>query len=455
MAFWVRDKRFYLNLIALSLPIILQNIITHAVALADNLMVGRLGETDISGLFFGNRVFVLLQMVLFGLDATVTILAAQYWGRRDVGHIKDLVAIALRLALLLTLPVTAVVVGCPRWVMGLMTHDEGVVVSGAGYLRIVGVSYLFFSVTLMLICAMRSVEMVVIGMINSLVALVVNVSGNYLLIYGNCGFPAMGVRGAAMATVVSRIVEFAVVLGFVLKWDSNLRFTLNDIKRRNALIFKDICHYGAPLMGGQLVWAFNLYLRAFVTGRLEVEAMAAMGIADMFDILLCIGVFGLASAVIVVTGKTVGRGEFEKMKTQAKTLQVIFMGLGILCGLLAYAFNGAFLRCYNLQPETMAIARSIMTVLIVVVTFRCYQAPCLMGLVKAGGDTSFVFKNDFIFVFFVIVPSVLVAQYHFHAPPWVIYACLMCDQVLKCFVAVVKINSFNWMKNLTRPQEET
>lgn len=450
MAFWVKDKSFYKSLVVLALPIIFQNVITHSVTMADNMMVGRLGEVAISGLYIGNRIQAFLQILLFGIDSTIIILASQYWGKRDVDRIKTVISIAMRLSLGFTAVVTFLVLGFPTWVMGLFTDKADVMACGASYLQITGFGYMFFSASLLLICAMRSVEMVRIGLINSITALCVNVLGNYLLIFGNCGFPEMGVRGAAIATVVSRIVEFSVVLLFVLKFDKNVRLRFHDFRRWDKDILSDLVRYGAPLMGGQIVWLVNQFVKTIVVGYMDKTAMSAISITDVYDMLLCIGVFGLAAAVGVLTGKAIGQGDLERVKLQAKTMQVIFLCIGIFMGTFAFLFRKTFLSFYTLEPETLEVAQSVMAVLALTTTGRCYQGPCLMGLVKAGGDTSFVFKNDTVFVFFAVIPSAIIAQFVFGAPAWVVYACLMCDQVLKCFVAAIKINRFNWMRNLTR-----
>lgn len=448
--FWVKDKNFYRTLIVLALPIILQNIITHGVSLADNMMIGRLGETAISGLYFGNRIQMVLQILLVGFDSTIIILASQYWGQRNCDRIKDISSIATRLAFIFALFVSVLVMFFPRFVMGIMTNNTEVIECGASYLRWVGISYLLFSVTLMLISTMRAVEMVRIGLINSIVALFVNVIGNYVLIYGHLCFPALGVRGAALATDISRLVEFGVVLYYVVKIDTHLKLKAQDFRRWDRDILHDLVKYGLPIMGGQAVWAINQFMRAFVVGGMEKASIAAISVADMYDAVLCMGVFGLASAVGVIVGKTIGRGDYDEVRTQAKTMQVIFFGLGIIIGSIAYLARHLFLNCYNLEPNTLEIAEKLIVVLFFVIIGRCYQAPSLMGLVKAGGDTSFVFKNDTIFVFCVVLPSAIIAQFYYHAPEWVVYSCLLSDQILKCFVALVKINSFNWMKKLTR-----
>ena len=158
---------------------------------------------------------------------------------------------------------------------------------------------------------------------------------------------------------------------------------------------------------------------------------------------------GLSGAVGVITGKTVGQGLFEKMKEYAKTVQIMFLFVGILTGLGVYLIKSPFISLYNTSDESLMYANQFINVLAVTTVGTCYQAASLFGLVKSGGDISFVFKNDSIFVFCVVLPSAIISSF-LGAPAWVVYACLKCDQILKCFVAVVKINRFDWMKNLTR-----
>lgn len=448
---WFCDRATYRRLLLLAVPIILQNLITFGVGLADNLMIGRLGEVAISGLYVGNQFQIVLQTLLVGLESSVIIISSQYWGRRDTARIKDVVAIAMRLAICGMAAVAVLALVVPTWLIGLMTPDAAVIASGAQYLRILALSYVFFGVSQTLLAAMRSVEVVRIGLINSLVALLMNITLNYLLIFGNCGFPALGVRGAALATLISRLAEMSVVVFYVWRIDTRLRLRLPDFRRWDRDIFRDLLKYGLPLMGGQIVWAVNNFAQTAIVGQMASPVIAAVSITGMLDRLVGMGVFGLAAAVGILTGKMIGAGELDQVRAWARTMQLLFLSIGMLCGALIYIGHDVFLGFYRLEPGTIAVARSLMAVLSIAIIGRCYQAPCLMGLVKAGGDTSFVFKNDTVFVFLVVLPSAFLALTVFAAPPWVVYACLLSDQVLKCFVAVVKINSFNWMKNLTRP----
>lgn len=438
------------SLFVLAIPIICQNIITFGVALADNVMVGRLGEAAINGLYIASIIQFTLQMILSGVDSAMSVLTAQFWGRNDTESIKTIVAICTRAALAIALVATLATFFFPREILSLLTDEPDTIREGARYLRTLSVSYTIFAATMLLISAMRSVEVVRIGLVNSIVALICNVGLNYLLIEGRLGFPALGVEGAAWATDISRIVEFSVILIFVLRLDSRLRIRVPDFFRRDPALTQKLIHYGTPLMAGQIVWAINKFAMRAIVGHFAPSSTAAISIAECLDSLLWVGTVGLAAAMAILTGKMIGaNAELSLIKRYARSMQCVFASIGILSFLTVHLIGDLFLSFYSIQPETIATAKTFLVVLSFAVLGRSYQAPCLMGLVKAGGSTSFVFKNDTFWVFCFVLPSALLARYAFHAPDWVVYACLLSDQVTKCAVAFIKINRFHWMKNLT------
>lgn len=187
-----------------------------------------------------------------------------------------------------------------------------------------------------------------------------------------------------------------------------------------------------------------------ILGRFPASVTTAVSVANTMNALAFVTINGMSAAVGIITGKTVGAGRTELMKEYARTVQIMFLVVGFLTGgtvfLLRYPFVGLYA---GISAEAVTRSIEFITVLSVTMIGTCYQAACLAGLVRAGGDVGFVFKNDTIFVFLVVLPSAMLAAW-LGAPPWVVWACLKSDQILKCFVAVFKINSFNWMKNLTR-----
>lgn len=449
MAVFTKDRSFYRSLVTLAVPISLQNLVTFAVSFADNVMIGSLGDDAISGVYIGGQLQSVLQMFVGGIEGAILILAAQYWGKKDTQSIRKVVSIGIKFALAVGLLSSLVAVLFPQWVIRAFTTEPGVIQEGAAYVQIVGFTYLFFSVSQVMIAAMRSVETARIGLYISCMALVINVCLNYVFIFGHFGFPAMGVRGAALATLVSRILEMCVGIGYVFFVDKKLRFGLKDLLHTDRQLLRDFIRYGLPVIGGQVVWAINSLANTKILGYYSAGVIAAASITGMLHNLVYVWMNGMSSAVGIITGKTVGAGQYEKMKEYSKTVQMIFLFVGLISGAAVFLARDGFISLYNASPEAQAYSRQFINVISVTIIGTCYQAACLFGLVKSGGDISFVFKNDTIFVFLVVIPSSLLAMW-LGAPPWVVFACLKCDQILKCFVAIVKINRYNWMKNLTR-----
>lgn len=450
MRWLTKDKSFYRSLITLAIPVALQNLITFSVNLADNLMIGSLGDAAVSGVYMGNQVQTLLQMVSGGIEGAILVLAAQYWGKKDTGNIRKIVGIGLQFSVIFGVLLTLVCSLFPRAIIRIFSSADTVIDAGVEYLRIVCLSYLFFCVTQALIAAMRSIEVAKIGMEVSLISLAVNVSLNYVLIFGKLGFPALGVSGAAIATVISRMTETIVMIVYVAKADKTLHMKFRDLFGNDKVLRLDFIRNGLPIIGAGVVWSINLMTNTAIFGRYSESVTSAVSVANTMNSLAYVAMNGMASAVGIITGKTVGAGKRELMKEYARTVQVLFLGLGVLTGGIIYLLKGPFVTLYSgISAEAVTYSLQFMTVLSVTFIGTCYQAACLAGLVKAGGDVSFVFKNDTIFVFLVVLPSAILAA-NLGAPAWVVFACLKCDQILKCFVAVVKINRFNWMKNLTR-----
>ncbi|MBO5656638.1 MAG: MATE family efflux transporter [Agathobacter sp.] len=453
MRIFTRDKEFYKTLVILAIPIALQNFIAYAVNFIDNLMVGQLEEYVISGVYMGNQIHTLLQFAIAGVTGALTILGTQYWGKKDKESICRLTGVATRIALLFGVIITAISYIIPNELMWLFTEDTLVIREAVTYLRVVCWSYIFFCISQVLIASMQCVEKVRVGLYLSIVTLFTNVSLNYVLIFGKLGLPAMGIRGAALATVISRVIEAAVMLVYVLAVDKKLSLNFGHFFQKGGVLLRDMLRYGAPVFGGQIVWAINNLAQGSIVGHLSVEAISSISIAGNLNMLLFMIVIGFGVALGIITGKTVGAGKYEKMKEYAITSQVLFVLVGVFLGAVLFLLRKPYLSLYELSPETIEVANQFIIVLAVALVGRCYQATTLSGLVKAGGDTGFVFKMDIIFVFLIVLPSAIIAQTVFHAPAWVVYLCLQSDQIIKCFVALVKINRFNWMKNLTREME--
>ena len=341
MAVFTKDRSFYRSLVTLAVPISLQNLVTFAVSFADNVMIGSLGDDAISGVYIGGQLQSVLQMFVGGIEGAILILAAQYWGKKDTQSIRKVVSTGIKFALAVGLLSSLVAVLFPQWVIRAFTTEPGVIQEGAAYVQIVGFTYLFFSVSQVMIAAMRSVETARIGLYISCMALVINVCLNYVFIFGHFGFPAMGVRGAALATLVSRILEMCVGVGYVFFVD------------------KKLIRYGLPVIGGQVVWAINSLANTKILGYYSAGVIAAASITGMLHNLVYVWMNGMSSAVGIITGKTVGAGQYEKMKEYSKTVQMIFLFVGLISGAAVFLARDGFISLYNASPEAQAYSRQL------------------------------------------------------------------------------------------------
>jgi putative MATE family efflux protein len=447
-----QKQGFYKTLITLALPISLQNMIAFTVNFTDNLMVGRLGNLAISGVFIGNQIHSFLQFIVGGIGAALVILAAQYWGKKDVKSIRSITAICFWAAAFTGAVFAFFSVFFTEALAGIITDKADVVAAAVPYLRIVGVSFLFFAVSQVLIASLRSVENVQFGMIVSLITLCVNISLNYCLIFGKFGFPALGVTGAAIATLISRIIETVIVLIYIFAADKRINLRLKDLRCLERYFINALIRYGALVVAGDIVWAINGFAYTAIVGRFNADIIASFNITGMMNILVYVWMAGLAAAVGIMTGKMIGAGEINGIKSYAYRVQRFFLCVGIVTGLFVFLTKGILISMYSISAEAITTSNQLMTILSFTVAGTSYQMTCLFGLVKSGGNISFVFKNDTIFVFLIVIPSAVIALIS-GAPSWIVFLCLKCDQVLKCFIAVVVVNRFKWIKDLTKANE--
>lgn len=445
-----RDKSFYRSFFQLTGTIALQNLVVFSVNLADNVMLGAYQEASLSGVALVNQIQFLLQMLTMGVGEGVVVLAAQYWGKRDTASIKRILSGALRVGMAIAVLLWAVVFFFPHAVLSLFTGDEAVIAEGMQYLAIICFSYFFFSYTNILLCALRSVETVRVGIVVSLSTLCINVCLNSLLIFGNLGAPRMGAAGAAVATLAARVVESVIVTLYLFRMDRKLCLRPADFAVFDRALFRDYARCGFPVLASNAIWGLAMAIQTAILGHLGSAAIAANSIATTVFQIFSVVAYGSASASGVIIGKTIGEGRLPDVRRYAKRLQLLFLAIGLLTGLGLFLVRGAVLSLYAISEESRALADQFLLILSVTCVGTAYQMPALTGIVRGGGDTSFVFVNDTIFMWCLVLPASAAAAFALQLPPAAVFVCLKSDQILKCFVAVVKVNRFRWIRSLAR-----
>ena len=447
---FTKDKKFYFDLKRLAVPMALGNLISFLITLTDSIVVGRLGDGATAAIFSGTLIATTLQMLIAGIEGGITLGISQYFGKGEREPIKRIfslgVALILALGVLLFLP--------SFFMPGAITRSFGSASEeGARYLKLLSVSFPIYALSGGIGAALRGVESVRIVTFSSFLAFVVNLSFDILLVFGKLGFAKMGVLGAAAATLIARIIELLVLVLHLFFKDGKIKISPKELLKMNKGISRDFFKYTSPIILGQIIWIINTLFSSYVFASFRSDAvLTGLSVANTLNSLAYISINGLSGAVGIIVGKTVGEGRVEKLREYAYTTEVIFLFLGIITSLALILVRDPFSSLYDISPEAIKIAKSLITVLAFTVIGTAYQLACLVGLVRGGGDTAFILKNDAVFIFLFVIPLTLIAL-KLGAPLPLILLALKSDQILKCLPAAIKINRFGWVKNVTREKK--
>lgn len=447
-----RDRAFYRQVLRLSGWIALQNVVVCLVGLADNIMLGAYSQNALTGAALANQLQFFLQMLVGGIGEGMAVLTAQYWGEGRLKPIRSVVAIALELSLAVGVVFGVAAQLLPEGILGLLTNDSAAIAEGAAYMRIVCFSYPFFCVGLTLMNAQRSVENVKVNMVASVSALVANIGLNGLLIFGGFGIAPMGARGAAVATLLARVLECGIMVVYTYRIDKKLAIRLEQFLRLDRGLLRDFRRVATPVILSGGSWGIAMTVQTAILGHLG--AIAANAIANSLFQVIVVVAYGMASASAVIIGKAVGRDDRGRLREYVNTLQVLYLAVGVLSGLTLFLLKDWILSMYAITPESKEMARSFMVILSVTVVGTSYQCSCLTGIVRGGGNTKFVFYNDLIFMWGIVLPVSLLAAFVFHWNPIWVFFCLKSDQLIKCAVAAWQVNSYRWVKKVTRKEQE-
>ena len=445
-----KEKAFFKNFFSLYVMIVLQNVIVLGVNLADNIMVGAYNETALSGVAAVNQIQFVFQQITMGLADALVVNASQYWGQKRTSPIKSLAVGALIIGACVGVFLFVCATVAPHRMVAIFTDSGEIIAEGVKYLGIIKYTYLIFAITNLLLALLRAVETVRVAFYISICTFFINCSINFVLIEGRFGAPRMGVRGAAVGTLVARIVELAVVIFYLAFADKKLKLKISEIlhpeKTYTADYFKR-CGYFVVVAA---MFGISTALQTVILGHINDAAIAANSAASTLFQVLKVASVGAASATAVIIGKTIGKGELQKLKGYVNTLQLMFVCIGLITSALLFALRLPILSLYDLKDTTKAMAEQFILVLCVTCIGTSYQMPVNIGIIRGGGDSRFVFINDLISIWGIVLPVSFLAAFVWKLEPFIIVFLLNADQIFKCAAASIRCNSYKWIKKLTK-----
>lgn len=446
------DRAFYDKLKRLSLPIALQSLMLAAVAAGDAVMLGRVAQDSMAAVSLATQIQFVQNMIVVAVTSAGSILGAQYWGKGDKRTINDVFLMMLRFSGLVSLAFCLACLFAPRYLMLAFTHDPALMDIGAGYLRIAGWSYLMTGVSQCYLTVMKVTDHAAPSAWISSGAVVLNILLNALFIFGLLGLPALGARGAAIATLLARAVELLLCLVLSAKPD----FISPDwrrILRRNRLLAADFRKVCLPLLGGGLFWGVGFTSYTAIIGHMGGDAAAANSIAAVVRDLICCLNIGIGTAGGIMVGNELGAGRLELGKTYGIRLAKLSFIIGFLSTAIVLAVTPLVTRFMLMTPQARGYLTGMMVIMAVYMIGRSANTVIINGIFAAGGDTLFDVYSLAACMWGLAIPLAALGAFVFHWPVLAVYACTCLDEVGKIPWVLYHFKKYKWVKDLTRENE--
>ena len=441
---------FYRTVIALVVPMALQNLINVGVTAADVIMLGAVGEDALSGASLAGQVQYIMTLFLFGLTSGATVLTAQYWGKGDKDAIEKILGIAVKTAVFVTALFTAAALVAPGMLLRIFTSDPVVIAEGIKYLRIVAFTYVMIGITQAYLYIMRSVERVIVATVVYLLSLVCNIIMNSIFIFGLFGLPAMGVSGAALGTLCARILEVVLVAGYARFFNKDIKLRLRYVIHTDKVLFGDFMKYALPVVINEVMWGLGTAANTAILGHMGSPVVAANSVAQVARQLATVVSFGLSSAAAIYLGKTIGEKKMEHARAYAKRFIGLSLIMGVLGGaviLIASPVASAFL---SLSAEAKDYLRIMFFVMSYFVVGQAFNTTMVVGIFRSGGDTRFGLILDVSTMWCCSILLGFLAAFVFKLSVPVVYMILMSDEIIKIPITSWRYRSCKWLRDVTR-----
>ena len=450
----LRDRALRNSILGIAVPIALQNLITYMTGMMDTVMLGQLGEVELSGASLANQFGMIYMVLTFGIASGTNVLLSQYWGKGDTKSIRSILSIMYRVTLVLSILFTAVAHFFPEQILSLFSNDPVVIAAGSRYLALVCFSYTLNGMTNAMLMSLRSVGTVGISVLVYITSFFVNTGLNWVLIFGKLGFPALGMEGAAIATIIARGIELTIATIYLLRFERKIGYTLRDVVEYDRSFAKDFAINVTPVMLNELIWSLGNSMVIAIMGRMGRDLVSANAIANITAQFTQVFIIGIANATSVVIGNSIGMGEQERTRSLAKAIMIVAAGFGVVAAALMLLLRGPVIGLYNIPEATKILTNQIMAVFALTTFFRSMEFVGLIGILRGGGDNRFVLFCDVFFLWAVAIPLGAIAGLWLKLPAPLVCFILQCDIVIKLLVSTPRIWGGKWVRDVTR-QEAT
>ncbi len=451
---YLGSRELYSKMLRIAVPISLQQLITVGINLMDTVMLSSMGDAQLSASSLAGQFITLFQICCMGIGMGASVLTSRFWGMKDLNSLKKTVTVMLRFVLVFATVFTVATIAVPEYIMYIYTDVEEIIPHGVTYLRWLIPTYYCMGLALTCTIVLRTVGQVKIPLVCSVIAFFVNVFFNWVFIFGKLGAPRMEIAGAALGTLIARVFELVFICGYFFFKDKRIGYRIRNLRTNCRDLLGEYFRISIPVLISDSLLALGNNAVAMIMGRIGAAFVAANSVTTIVQQLSSVLTQGISNASGIITGHTMGEGDYRKAQVQGYT----FLGLGALIGcgaaVIIQILRNPIINYYQITPEAKMIAEELMDAISVIVIFQSMNSILTKGVLRAGGDTKFLMLGDILFLWVASVPLGFLAGLVWGWSAFWIYMMLKIDQIIKCVWCYFRLRSGKWLKKIKSAGEK-
>lgn len=441
-----RKRSLRKEIVRLAFPIALQQFMTALVGACDAIMLGKLSQDAMSAVSLATQVTFVFNLFMFAFMAGENMFVAQYYGKGDYTGISQVFSLVTKICGCIAVVFLAGTLFFPEQLMRILTNEETLIVLGSEYLRVIGISYVFSGIAQIFLAIMKNCGAVNMSTMINGVMVILNIALNAVFIFGLSGFPKMGIKGAALATVLATVVQFLWSVGYVLCRIRAVKFSLRSCEKK---LFGRFWQKAVPLLINNLAWGIGFSMYSVIMGHLGTDAVAANGIANISKNLVVCFCLGLGNAGSIIVGNRLGADRLQEAKEVGETLTKTAIIAGIVSGLVLIAVSPFITKMVDLTPTARGYLQKMLLISSYYIAGKSVNCMTIGGIFAAGGDSKFGMLCDSVTLWCIIVPLGCICAFILKLPVMIVYFVLNLDEIIKLPVVYKHYKKYKWIKNLT------
>ena len=447
------NKQFWKKVLIIGFPVAIQNLINTTVNMVDTFMIGSLGDEYVSAVGLANKVFFVMNLLIFGIVSGCSVLLSQYFGKKDEKNLNKTFGFMMMLSIIGSLLFFIAAILIPRQLMMIFTKSDKLIDIGASYLKIVSISYVFTAFSMATGMLLRSINKAKAPMYFTIISVLVNVFFNYLFIFGSFGAPRLLANGAAIGTIIARIVEFTLILLYVIFGKLNVKLNFKDIISIDTYTIKNNLKFALPVIINELGWGLGTTMYSVIYGHMSDDVVAAMTISTALEDLVYALLFGVSTACAVIVGNQLGANDLEGAQKTAKKLLIAGIGLSAVLAVILIALINPYIMLYKANDNAIADIKKVCIAYAFIMPARTFNLIMIVGILRSGGDTLFSMIMELASLWGVGLYLGTIGAFVFKLDVLYVYLLFESEQFVKVIIGFIRYRQKKWVRNIAVREE--